>query len=107
MASLPSHEQGHSLPAAAVVLARVLDAWRGSLSDFQQHLTRTDHPMDGDSIEAAWQPVATLHRAVEAEFACLAEVVEDQLDLIDALAARQEPGEPIPWEALKVELGLP
>ncbi len=34
------------------------------------------------------------------------EAIEDEIDVFDADVARQEPGEPIPWEEFKKELGL-
>ena len=98
--------EGDSLSASVAALVQTLDEWQAVLAAFQERLNQKDSPMDGDAMEAAWQPIATVHHAVEAEFGLLAELVEDHVDLIDALAARQEAGEPVSWDALKAELGL-
>ena len=36
----------------------------------------------------------------------LLQELEDQIDIEDAQKAKNEPGDPIPWEELKKELGL-
>ena len=34
------------------------------------------------------------------------EAIEDEIDVFDIDIAQQEPGEPVPWEEVKQELGL-
>ena len=49
------------------------------------------------------EPVAAL---VSMEELKLLQELEDQIDIEDAWKAKNEPGEPIPWEELKKELEL-
>ena len=49
------------------------------------------------------EPIAAL---VSMEELKLLQELEDQIDIEDAWKAKNEPGEPIPWEELKKELEL-
>ncbi len=49
------------------------------------------------------KPIAALVSMKELE---LLQEIEDKLDIEDAWKAKNEPGEPIPWEDLKKELGV-
>ena len=49
------------------------------------------------------EPIAALVSMRELK---LLQEIEDRIDIEDAWDAKNEPGEPIPWEDLKKELGL-
>jgi len=49
------------------------------------------------------KPIAALVSMKELE---LLQEIEDKLDIEDAWKAKSEPGEPIPWEELKMELEI-
>ena len=49
------------------------------------------------------EPIAALVSMKELQ---LLQEIEDQIDIEDAWKAKNEPGEPIPWDELKKELGL-
>lgn len=49
------------------------------------------------------EPIAALVSMKELK---LLQEIEDQIDIEDAWKAKNEPGEPIPWEDLKKELKL-
>ena len=49
------------------------------------------------------KPIAALVSIKELE---LLQTIEDNLDIEDAMKAKSDPGEPIPWEKLKKELEL-
>jgi len=49
------------------------------------------------------KPIAALVSMKELE---LLQEIEDKLDIEDAWKAKSEPGEPIPWEVLKMELEI-
>ena len=49
------------------------------------------------------EPIAALVSIKELK---LLQEIEDQIDIEDAWKAKNEPGEPIPWEELKKELEL-
>lgn len=49
------------------------------------------------------EPIAALVSLKELK---LLQKIEDQIDIEDAWKAKNEPGEPIPWEELKKELKL-
>lgn len=66
-------------------------------------------PLDERSFAAfarAWRTVCKRRRRVEMLFADLDEVVEDIYDSVEAEKARLEPGDSVPWEQVKAELGL-
>ena len=49
------------------------------------------------------EPIAALVSMQELK---LLQELEDKIDINDALKAKKEPGEPIPWDELKKELEL-
>ena len=49
------------------------------------------------------EPVAAIVSMKELK---LLQEIEDQIDIEDAWKVKNEPGEPIPWEELKKELGF-
>ena len=77
---------------------------------------RASLPADLESVETTGEPLAidsdgrTVAVLVSAEdfalFERLREAEEDRIDNAAADAARAEPGENIPWEQVKADLGL-
>src|SRR5438552_2084770 len=100
------HEQ-QSLRVATRAAVRAVSQFQKSLTDFATLVNGThEDSLSGDELEQAWRSLRKHHRSLEACLADLAEAAEDAADIADARAALQEPGNPVPWEEVKAELGL-
>jgi predicted RNase H-like HicB family nuclease len=71
---------------------------------------RTDDAIGDERARSAfarsWNTVCKRRSTVEKLLEELTEVVEDLFDGVQAEEALQEPGDSVPWEQVKAELGL-
>ena len=63
-------------------------------------------PLSRHAIDELYHFLQYLQFKHQVDLEPVIEAIEDEIDVFDAEIARQEPGEPIPWEELKQELGL-
>ena len=85
-----------------------------AIADLQHALDGLSKRTDGNLIDErsftaftrAWRTVCKRRRRVELLFRDLDDAVEDIYDSVEADKALKEPGEPVPWEQVKADLGL-
>ncbi len=63
-------------------------------------------PLSRDAIEELYNFLQYLQFRHEIDLNTALEAIEDEIDPYDAEIALQEPGDAVPWETLKQELGL-
>ncbi|HTE83434.1 MAG TPA: hypothetical protein VK821_01760 [Dehalococcoidia bacterium] len=101
--------------AAGDPVDEAINFYKESLAELQPALTAmSKHVAAGEiaderslaAFSRVWRTVSKRHRRAQMLFADLTEFVEDVYDSVEAQKAREEPGESVPWEQVKAELGL-